>query len=245
MIVLIACIHLLLIFEAMTGIARIAGYSIGAPEIGYSLQMAMSVLSRTIMLIFMPLVGLMADNKTIAMDYVTLLQLFALPVCLSMVYKFQSTILRFLIPLGLSVRQTGTMFGCLNFKNIDQIYQAKIDNDRISKIIKKIKFKKIIFFKFYMASFIPLYIAWPTILILLDRFHDDRAFVIGMVTWLTAISTILLTLYIDPVLAKIGRNKNVVIAVYSLLVLERIKASLISVFLIFIFKIFIEESWIG
>ena len=105
--------------------------------------------------------------------------------------------------------------------------QNNVRNNRKIKVLKN-------FYYVYAISYIPYYLAWPIVILLLSEYNDYRATIIGLTAIFNGVNTIILSVFIDPKLARLGQYNNIILNVYSNLLKLRIYASLFSFFALFL-----------
>jgi hypothetical protein len=212
--------------EASTSICRNAGYLIGNPAGGLILQSSLGLLSRILVFMFLPIVGAVSDSGNIVSEY------YEIALCYMM------------MPLGLYVLY-------LNKKHILFLYELLIERVSVngslfksvfdSNVSKRVQKKRSFFKKFkrlYLISFlayVPYYVSWPIIILLLGVFNENRGLILGLSSVLTGINTLVLTTIVDPKLIQIGRCRKVISIVYNDLIKIRIYSSLLGFFVVLIF----------
>jgi len=90
-----------------------------------------------------------------------------------------------------------------------------------------------------LIAYIPYYLSWPLVMLLLDLFPENRGFILGISSLFNGVNTILLTIFIDPKLSQIGNYKRIVSNIYIDIIEIRILSSLIAFFILFLVSILI------
>ena len=217
---LIFLLSALFFVESSTSLARKSGYSEGNAASGLILQSSLGLVSRALIFMFMPLIGLAADKgnlleskSDILLSYSMIpMTLLILVVCREYVeWIYKALILRMSV--------SGSYFRSSNTKK--KFKKGKLN------YLKKAK----CFYKLYLLvifAYIPYYVSWPFIIYLLDIFPERRGFILGMSSVFNGINTIVLTLIVDPKLAQLGRYKRIILSVYGDFILLRLFASIFS-----------------
>lgn len=208
---------LLMATEACTAIARKSGYSINNPASGFVFQSSLSLLSRIMVFIFMPLLGFLADTNNLSVSDLYLILLFTPTILiLLMVYLFRYKIEKVIAALLHRINIHGTFF-----KKTNEIIKIK----KNKKIILK-NFKKL--YASFVIAYIPYYLAWPVTVLLMTEFNEYRATILGLSSIFNGINTIFITLLLDPKLTQLGKYPNIINSVYSDLLILRFIASIVS-----------------
>lgn len=204
--------------EASTTIARRAGYSIENPASGLIFQSSLALVSRALIFMFMPILGALSDaNKLLASNLDVLFYYGFIPFFLTLIFFLKHHIEVVFGQLLMNINDFGTYFKISKKKYI------------VKKSISKFKRKKsIAFYTVVLFAYIPYYLSWPIIIILLDKYNQDRGLILGLSSVFNGINTIAITLWIDPKLVKLGKYKNYVLRTYSDLLLVRLFSSVIS-----------------
>lgn len=216
-IILFIILGLLNTIEASTTISRRAGYSLENPAGGLIFQSSLSLLSRALIFMFMPILGSMADSNNLLSNKIQVLYLFLLtPGFLIIINLFKINIEKIFGQLLLNINDYGSYF-----KWSSNIYI--VQNER-----KKLNKKSISFYLLVLIAYIPYYLSWPLIIILLDSFNEKRGLILGLSSVFNGLNTIIITLWIDPRLAKLGLYKNLILKTYSDLLCVRVLSSFIA-----------------
>ena len=224
-ILLFLLLSLLYFLEASTNIARKAGYNINNASSGLFFQSALSIFSRLIMFIFMPLLGFLADTSELEINFFLLFYLLV-PFTLIILHFNNRIIEYFFGKILLRLSERGSYF-----KKSKSLYKSKL---LLKKEIFSLKFKIS-----YVLIGIPFYISWPLIILALILFQDYRATIIGMSALLNGLYTFYLSIIVDPMLSKLGNYKNIISIVYDELIYLKLISSTISVLLFFIITVLI------
>ena len=207
--------------EACTAIARKSGYSINNPASGFVFQSSLSLLSRIMVFVFMPLLGYLADTNNLSVSNLYLIMLFIpTPLILLMVYLFRYKLEKLITILLHRINVHGSFFKATT-------EHIKIKKNK--KIILK-NFKKL--YASFVIAYIPYYLAWPITVLLMTEFNEYRATILGLSSIFNGINTIFITLLLDPKLTQLGNYPNIINAVYSDLLLLRFVSALISLLII-------------
>lgn len=214
--------------EASTSIARKSGYLINSPSSGFVLQNSLSLFSRMLVFIFVPLLGYLADTNDLNINSLNLILLYVLtPLFLFLTYLFRFKLEQLIIKLLLRIDEHGTFF---------RKASKKVSIKKTSKPILR-KFKKL--YILFTLAYIPFYLAWPVTIILLNEFNDYRATILGASSILNGINTIFIVVFLDPKLVQLGKYPKIINLMYVDLIKLRAVSSLISLLFILLF-LFIE-----
>lgn len=231
---MIALLFLLLSFlfciEASTSISRKSGYAINNAASGLILQSSLGLLSRALIFMFMPLIGALSDTGSIySSSYSITLSFLLLPSMLFLLFIFRVEVEKIFLTLLKRVEVHGSYFKKVKFVNNIPRTDSRL---RTSK-----KFKGLYIVVF--LSYIPYYLAWPFIIILLNTYPENRGFILGLSSVFNGVNTLVLTLFVDPKLARLGMYKNLILSVYNELLLVRLFSSLAAFLLFLAVSIFI------
>jgi hypothetical protein len=216
--ILFFVLALLFATEATTALARVAGYKVGRPESGLMLQSSLGLISRLLIFMFMPVLGWMADSGNIYDHYYELLAGYLLtPFFLFIVYVMRKTVERFFMSTVLGVAEYGSLF--------KRVVDTQLINRSLYVTRMPKKFNGFIFF--YFLAYIPYYLAWPLIIVLIDMYPENRGVLLGLTGVFNGVNTLLLTLVVDPMLIRYGRKYNVICRMYPLLVKIRLYVSVL------------------
>jgi len=226
-IVIFIILGLLNAVEATTTISRRAGYSIGNAASGLIFQSSLSLLSRALIFMFMPILGVLADTNSLlnSNNEVLVYSLFT-PFFLVFVYLFRFKLESVFGHLLMNINDFGTYF-----KKSKKKYSVELVSSNLNRK------KSYSFYFVVLLAYIPYYLSWPIIIVLLDKYNESRGLILGLSSVFNGLNTIAITLWIDPRLAKLGMYKNLILRIYSDLLFVRIFSSIIA-FLILLFFIF-------
>lgn len=225
-------LSLLMAIEASTSLSRMSGYAIKCPEGGLILQSSLALLSRMIMFMFMPFLGFLSDINQLESTYYSYILFYLLfPTALGGVYFFRNNIINLYINLINRISINGSFFSGKTSLFTNSIHKFRDDKD-----LKPLNS----FFILAFVAYVPYYLSWPLIILLLNEFNEYRGMILGLSSVFNGVNTILLTLFIDPMLVKLGRYSSLLASIYSKLVLLRIYSSLLSL-LLFLFFLFCIE----
>jgi hypothetical protein len=217
-IIIFIILGLLNAVEATTTISRRAGYSIGNAASGLIFQSSLALVSRALIFMFMPILGALSDsNQLLANDLDVLYYYIFIVLFLIIIYFLRYKIESFFGMLLMNINDFGSYF--------------KMSKKRyfVDKTLSNFQRKK--GYKFYLVvlfTYVPYYLSWPLIIILLDTYNEDRGLILGLSAIFNGINTIAITLWIDPKLAKFGKYKNHILRTYSDLLLVRVFSSLLG-----------------
>lgn len=210
----------LFVIESSTSLARKVGYSQGNPASGLILQSSLGLVSRALIFMFMPLIGLAADNGNLLNNESDILiSYIMIPLALFLLVIFRRRVEWFYSVLISRINMSGSYF---KSNQIDITFHR----DDLSYFRKVKKFNKL--YCLVVFAYIPYYMSWPVIIFLLDTYPDSRGFILGLSSVFNGINTILLTLIVDPKLAQLGRYKRIILNVYSDFICIRLISSLLS-----------------
>ena len=220
----------LFVLEASTSICRQVGYQLEKPEGGLFLQSTLALLSRVLMFMFMPMLGWMADTGMGSLSPYFLANYIFVIVSLSAFYIYRWPAAR-LFENGIHrMVANGSLFRSAN-------YTSSIVKDMNKRAIKPAKNLYWIVF----VAYIPYYLAWPLVIILISEYVDYRATILGMATVFNGVNTIILTVFVDPVLMKLGKYKRIIKFIYPKLAQIRIYSSIFAFLLCTVFFWIINE----
>ena len=215
---------LLYALEFSTNISRRAGYTIGNPAAGLFFQNALSIFSRLIMFVFMPLVGFLSDTDKLTVGsgiFYFLLIPFTVFIC----YKNKKKIEIIYGNIILRLHENGSYL-----KKAKQTYRYCSSG---KKELKR-NFKLLV-----VVINLPFYISWATVLLLLVKYNQYRATVISLAALLNGIYTLSVNLLVDPYLSKMGNYKNIILTIYDKIMRVKLISAIVSSIIIFIIYVFI------
>ena len=214
--------------EGCTSIARKSGYSIKNPAAGFVFQNSLSLLSRVMVFVFMPLLGYLADTNSLAVTMSHLIILFLpTPILLCVIYFFRFKVETLVTILLYRINTHGSFF-----KKVNHEFTIK----RNKKYILT-KFKSL--YGSFVLAYIPFYLAWPVTVLLITEFNDYRATIIGLSSIFNGLNTIYITLFLDPKLTQLGNYPNIINSLYSDLLILRVLSAAIALAFIPLLMIFI------
>lgn len=225
MIILFFLLSILMVIEASTSLSRLTGYLLKTPESGLILQSSLALFSRMVMFLFMPFLGYLSDeNALLSNEKLMLPASFLMPISLIFLYIFNIKVINIYSILVTRVSKHGSFFRGISF--FTPLFHSK------SLKIKKIK-KLNSFYLLVLLAYIPYYLAWPIVIILLDAFNDQRGMILGMSSVFNGVNTIILTMFVDPKLIRIGNYTRLLPSIYLNLIKLRIIASFIAILILF------------
>jgi len=223
---LMALLSLLACLEASTSLARSAGYISSEPVAGTTLQSSLALLSRLAMFIFSPVLGFAADKGMLIHSEREIVLLFLLtPAAIFVTYLLRNRIRYLYYHFVLNIVRKGTLFSLSSHPSEPKGCASYSIHSVANKKLKK-------FYWLYWAVYLPYYMTWPIVLILVASLPEYRATVIGMSALGNGITTIFLAAYVDPKLVRIGRSNRIIIPLFEKLVLIRFASSLASFLLL-------------
>jgi hypothetical protein len=195
-------LSLLYFLEGTTSIARIAGIKNGALAIGLQIQSSLSIFSRGVNALFMPMLGYMADK--LIFQGVPSFQLVAFNLIVSLALLvpiiLEKKIEYFFIGVANGIKHKGVLWPIFNHKKTEYV---KHRNNPI--FFKKIKIIRVVTF----ISYIPYYLSWAVCILAMKEFPDSRGMVLGMTSAFNGINTLALVLIVDPKLVQLSKYKKV------------------------------------
>jgi hypothetical protein len=210
--------------EATTTISRRAGYSINNPASGLIFQSSLSLLSRALIFMFMPILGSLADaNNLLSTESDVLLYFLFTPIFLTAIYFSRFKLEGVFGQLLMNINDFGTYF-----KKSKKTYKLNLVTSNVKRK------KSLSFYVLVLVAYVPYYLSWPLIIILLDKFNESRGLILGLSSLFNGLNTIIITVWIDPRLAKLGMYKNIILRTYSDLLFVRIFSAILSFIVLFI-----------
>jgi len=206
---------LLYAVEIATSLVRIAGYKLGTPETGIMLQSSMSLVSRALMFLFLPVVGFLSDTSSIDIGYMSI-AIFIQTAPSILVVINRSRLINFFANIISNMNSRGVISFKRNSSNTKKI--------RIK--IKSMRYKKLIFYIF--LGYIPLYLSYPILLMLLDIMPNYRATLLGSTSIINAINAVVVTLFLDPKLARIRDHSRLLENTYVNILIIKLYVLVIS-----------------
>jgi hypothetical protein len=223
---LFAILAFLATIESSTSISRKIGYTLKTPESGFIFQSSLALVSRALTFVFMPVLGYISDTGNIQYSLIELLGMYLL----IPFFLFITFLLRYRIE---------TLYSryIMRIKIYGSLFNGKIEKKYF--INRKKRKQKSKFYKLYLTvviAYIPYYISWTIIIMLLSKYHDYRGTILGLSSVLNGINTIILTTVVDPKLGKLGKYKYTINNIYEDLIFLRFIAAMIGI--IFIFMVY-------
>ncbi|MDD7913391.1 hypothetical protein [Polaribacter ponticola] len=216
-IILFVILGLLFAVESSTSISRKSGYVIKNPASGFIFQSSLSLVSRALIFMFMPMLGYLSDKDNLTNDYKSILFMYLfIPFFLFLVYLFRYKLEGLYGVLLLRISESGNYF-----KKAKDSYSVSVIPGNQFK-----RFKKLYLIVF--VAYVPYYISWSLIIILLDKYNESRGLILGLSSVFNGINTIIITTIVDPKLAQLGKYNNLITRVYNDLILVRVFIGLIS-----------------
>ena len=210
--------------ESLSSIARSSGIWTGNIYNGIVVQNALSLGSRLIMFVFMPIMGYFFDSgNVVPVSLITIANIFAVT-GLILVYATRNFCFKFLVKVAFNVKNKGKL-GYTNQTHFDLLSLKSYYDKKAFVII-------------YILAYIPYYLAWPLTIFLLGEFSDYRATLIAFPTIFTGITTLSISLYIDPYLSKFVDKTQENVWVNASLINLRICSYIISIILVSIIILF-------
>ena len=192
---------LLNLIELTTPIARLSGIKSGELSSGLQLQSSMSILSRVLNTFFMPILGYLSDIQGFQSinqsSYILCILL--LVIVMTSFFLIKNYIFSFYTSICKSIISEGSIFKFYRHYNFNELTLSR------HKVLTK--FKKIRLLTIF--AFIPLYIAWPIIFLLIKEFPENRGFILGISSFINGVNSLSLVLFIDPYLIKISKYKSI------------------------------------
>ena len=229
MLILYILLSLLFVLESSTSISRKAGYNLNNPATGFVFQSSISLVSRVLVFMFMPLLGYLSDQNNLYEDSFDILLYYSFVVIfLYILYSYRIYIEKIYSVLLLRIDTHGSFFIPLKKNKLSGIRFNKLPKFRFY-----IKFKKL--YIIFIISYIPYYLSWSIIIFFLQEFNDNRGMIIGMSSVLNGINTIVMSLFIDPKLSQLGKYNKLIQHIYSDLILLRVYSSIFGYLLLVFF----------
>lgn len=225
---LFTLLGLLNLLEATTPLARMAGIISSNFASGLQLQSSLSIVSRAINALYLPILGFVADSGYLSnLSSSELIFFNSIPILILLSFYFiNNIILDLYLSITRSMVNTGSLFNFNKYWNKYYLLNSDGIKEKNSTILKRKGFSK--FRLLTMISFIPFYLSWPICFILLSHFPSSRGIVLGSTSVLNGLNSLSLVLLVDPYLIKISRYNNLSNIILIDQVKMRIIASIIS-----------------
>lgn len=222
---------LLNLIELTTPIARLSGMRSGELSSGLQLQSSMSIISRVLNTFFMPILGYLSDIqgfKLIDQKGYILCILIIVTVMASF-FLIKNYIFSLYTSICKSIVSEGSIFKFYHYYNFNKL--------PLSRNKAVFKFKKIRWLTLF--AFIPLYISWPIIFLLIKEYPENRGFILGISSFINGINSLSLVLLIDPYLIKMSNYKSLSDMLFKDQVIIRFFSLLIAVFILLAVSFFL------
>jgi hypothetical protein len=108
----------------------------------------------------------------------------------------------------------------MNTRGIISFKRNSSATKKIKIKIRGMKYKSLIFYIF--IGYVPLYLSYPIMLILLDILPNYRATLLGSVSIINAINSVVVTLILDPKLARIRSHMRLLENTYSNIIIFKL-----------------------
>lgn len=181
----------------------------------------------------MPILGLMSDSDSFSLNQLHfVLGLF--PVVffvLILLYKFFSKFSKATLPFIFSVINYGSFFKIR--KKIQQPKYVDLNsfNSSWKKRLSSVRYLTVF-------SFVPYYLTWPLIIILLDNYPENRGSIMGLSSVVNGLTTLSLTLIIDPFVVKLSRHQILSVLFFRDQILMRSFSALVAFGMILFLLVF-------
>ena len=233
MFIIFFILALLFAIESSTSLARRAGYAANDAVSGLMLQSSLALLSRLLMFFFMPILGTLADNNNLKFKFWEINLYYSMTiVSLGLIVLFWSNIEDLYLRLIYQIKETGSFFAIRKYKGLNT--ESNTPQKKLKSgvcLYKKFKF----LYTIHFLAYVPYYLSWPLVVILLNIFNEHRATIIGLSSVLNGINTIILTLFIDPKLAQLGKYNLLISIVYLDLSILRFYSSIFGLGVLILF----------
>jgi hypothetical protein len=224
---------LLNLLEATTPLARMSGVLSKNFASGLQLQSSLSIISRVINALYLPILGYISDTGILTnISKYNLMYYNFIPIIILLFYIIiNSYVLKVYVSICHSMIYTGSLFNFINY--LKEYNDYHVFSKNYNKFQNSRKLKKFFRFRFLtLISFIPFYISWPVCFILLSNYPEKRGIILGSTSVLNGLNSLSLVLMVDPYLIKLSRYNNVAKIVLLDQVYLRIISSFISLFII-------------
>lgn len=224
--ILFSLLAILVAIEASTSLARASGFIAGSPYAGLSLQSSLSIISRFVIFLYSPLFGYLADtNRINSGNIVTLpycylllpMAIGAVSVLRVHIIEVYSGFIRASVLHGVWLKRPNLGFRS-RLKSLFYTNSIGFHPQKPRKLLSGLLLLT-------TASYVPYYAAWPITIIAIASYPEYRATLLTVSTVFTAVNTILLTLWLDPVLVRMLKCRNLSISFYFHLLSARLVAS--------------------
>ena len=210
--------------ESVSSIARATGIWSGNVYNGIVVQNALSLFSRLVMFLFMPVMGYFFDKGNyVDVGKVLFGTLFA-SLSLFIVVFGKKFFFDVLLRVASHVKDNGKL-GFIRSKQLEHISLSKVLPNRT-------------FVSIYILAYLPYYLAWPVTIYLLGIYNEYRATLIALPTVFTGLNTLVVSLYIDPYLTRYIEKSENNVRVNSSLISLRLYAYFFAVMILWILLLF-------
>lgn len=219
---LIFILAILCAIESSTSISRAVGSHVKKFSAGLTFQSSLSLFSRALMSIFMPLLGYAADSNLLADKNLIISTYILVPMLLYLVQINWRIIFIIYLKIINNLIEYGSYF---RFKIINSARNTapKIKKNTIGLLKLEILF---------VIAYIPYYLAWPLTLLALSAYPDSRGLIIGLSSVLNGINTILIVIFFDPKYLKVNKYIRISISAQVSLLKARTLSSIIAYFIL-------------
>jgi len=221
--------------EASTSLARIAGFKIGNPYSGLTLESMLSLLSRGAMFFFTPIFGFLADTNMFEAQKVQIVYgSILLSVGVLAVKLNERLIVDLYCSLINGILKYGSIIRSLQYlrKDYHKLERSRSLRHKTS-VLKRTRFNQLQVI--HCLVYIPFYLSWPLAMIFISFFHDFRATILSANTLMTAVSSMTLTLLLDPLMAKLSCSQRLSQVIYHRLLSSRMIAACCASTILLIF----------
>ena len=228
---LFTILGLLNLIELTTPVARLSGIRSGDLSSGLQLQSSMSIVSRVLNTFFMPILGYLSDiNGFKLMDQSTFILCIMLLVSIMIsFFIFKDYFFSLYTSICKSIIIKGSIF---KFFTYYEHKTLKVKKNRLKNKFKPLRSMTVL-------AFVPLYISWPIVFLMIKEFPENRGLILGASSLINGINSLLLVLIIDPYLIKISKHKNLSSVLFTDQINLRFISLFFSVLLLFILSFFI------
>ena len=233
-------LSMFLVAETSGGLARAIGFFYKNPISGYTLNTSLSIISRFLTFLYLPLLGYLSDTGKLTSNFNPLIY-GTLSILIGQIFVlvYRKPISNILYKSVRSIANEGKVLSFkLIFHKESKPLRIKIKNSSyIREIFKKLRILVIL-------AYIPLYLSWPLAISLIGSFSEYRATLLGSTSISNGFNTLFLTLFFDPYVASLSKKYNLSAFLFYELPKEKTLAAflafLIAIFLYFIFNFFFK-----
>ncbi len=238
---------LLLILENIGFLFRLSGLKAGNLLAGYTFQNTWAYSSRFTNLLFAPLFAYLGDIGGIDIKFFNIILYFSF-LSFFLFYSIikQKQIINLLSEIIVFQQKGNSVISAFLrwsvFKNFLKVFipPKRINLNLLS--IKKFRYisnsenskvRKVLLN--YALTHIPFYGCWIFIAILITIYSSRPSFMISLSTYFTVFSSIFFSLYFDPFLSRLHKNKELTIYIYQTLQVYKFFISIITFIIVCIF----------